>query len=167
MPRSTTTTSRTTTRKTASASAAPVSVTSSPAPRRVKSPAFMLSIAGLGIAVLVGAVLLGRSDSGQIDVAAAVRDAGTVTDESGNQVPAVNVPGAEFRNMPNGGLVPQDPNAAPEPAPVEDAASSTSESEDGSATTTPDSGEEGDPVVPEADVQDPIEETPEDSEVTE
>lgn len=166
MPRTTTTTTRTTTRKAAGAAAAPVSTPSS-TPRRVKSPAFMLSIAGLGIAVLVGAVLLGRSDSGQIDVAAAVRDAGTVTDENGNQVPAVNVAGAEFRNMPNGGLVPQDPNAAPEPAPIEDTASSTSESEDGSATTTPDSGEEGEPVVPETEVQDPIEETPEESEVTE
>lgn len=162
------TTTRTTTRKASATSATPISAgaTATPSLRRVKSPAFMLGTLGLGLAVMVGAVLIGRSDSGQIDVAAAVRDAGTLTDADGNQIDAVNVPSAEFRNMPNGGLVPQDPNAAPAPAPEESNASSTSESGGDSATTTPDESPE-DSTTPETPAEDTVEETPEESEVSE
>jgi len=117
-------------RKTTAPSDAPLSR------RRMKSPAFILSIFGMGALVAVGAVMLGRSDTGQIDVAAAVREAGVQTDASGNEIAPVNIPGQEFRNIPNGGLVPQgqDGNTpAPEPEPV---------TTDESATTTAESSEE-------------------------
>lgn len=84
----------------------------------------------MGVLVAVGAVMLGRSDTGQIDVAAAVREAGVQTDASGNQMAPVNIPGQEFRNIPNGGLVPQGEQGSaptPEPEPV---------TTDESATTT-------------------------------
>lgn len=104
--------------------------------RRIKSPAFMLSVLGMGALVAVGAVMLGRSDTGQIDVAAAVREAGVQTDASGNQIDPVNIPGEQFRNIPNGGLVPQGDQGnapAPEPEPI---------TTDESATSTEDSPEE-------------------------
>lgn len=125
-------------RKKASASVAAPVTAAAPA-RRVKSPVFMLGLLGLGLLVAVGAVLLGRSDAGQIDVAATVRNAGTVTDANGNQVAPVNVPAEEFRNLPNGGLVPQDPNAAPAPEPVPAEGATTTE--DGAASTTPESAD--------------------------
>jgi hypothetical protein len=81
----------------------------------------MLGILALGVLVSVGTVMLGRSGSGQIDVAAAVREAGAQMDAEGNQLAPVNVPSSEFRNMPNGGLVPAGDQAAPppqEPSPV-------------------------------------------------
>ena len=90
----------------------------------------------MGALVAVGAVMLGRSDTGQIDVAAAVREAGVQTDASGNQIDPVNIPGEQFRNIPNGGLVPQGDQgnaSAPEPEPI---------TTDESATSTEDSPEE-------------------------
>lgn len=141
-------------KKVATSVSAPVS-TAVPA-RRVKSPTFMLGILGLGLLVAVGAILLGRSDTGQIDVAATVRNAGTVTDANGNQVAPVNVPAEEFRNMPNGGLVPQDPNAAPAPEPIPTEVATTTE--DGTASTTPESHEA--PETPEENVEEPETETP-------
>lgn len=98
----------------------------------MKSPAFMLSILGMGVLVAAGAVMLGRSDAGQIDVAAAVREAGVQTDASGNQIAPVNIPGEQFRNIPNGGLVPQGeqgstPAPEPEPAATDENATTTEE----------------------------------------
>lgn len=114
--------------RTMARSTSTATTTASAPARRLKSPAFGLGMFGLGLAVTVGAILLGRSDTGQIDVAAAVRQADSQqTNPAGAKTdlpPASN----EFRNVPNGGLVPQGGrNTAPAPAPEDDAATSTDE----------------------------------------
>lgn len=98
--------------------------------RRVKSPALMLGIFALGLIVAVGAVMLGRSDDGQIDVAAAVREAGNTNTQNGESAgEQVNVPSEAFRNMPNGGLVSQGGDSST-PAPVEGTATTTEASDE-------------------------------------
>lgn len=132
MPTVRTTTKRATSpRKRKTAPEASV-VVSTPVPRsepvrRVK-PAFMIGMLLLGIFVVAGAVLLGRSDTGQIDVAATVRNAAPT---EGEQAHTVNVPSEAFRNMTNGGLVPQDADTDLAPASVPEATTAST-----TATTT-------------------------------
>jgi hypothetical protein len=98
----------------------------------------MIGLLVLGCGVTAGAVMLGKSDTGQIDVAAAVRQASL-----NGQIPTdgttINVPEEAFRNMPNGGLVPQDGGAS-EAQPMQEESSDTltTKSATSTATTTPD-----------------------------
>lgn len=108
----------------------------------------------IGLFVTVGVILWARSDVGVIDVSSTINTSNQASvgeDGSGNvALPA----SAAFANMENGGLVPQDSGAAPQPEPtpvpqsddssgeeVTDAPTatsstdSTSESEDGESTT--------------------------------
>lgn len=103
--------------------------------RRMKSPAFVLAVVALGIIVVGGAVFLGRSDNGQIDVVAAVQKAGTITDENGTVIDSTVAPAA-YQNMPNGGLVPQDGNAQPAPPAPTEATTTATSTDEGTATTT-------------------------------
>jgi hypothetical protein len=68
-------------------------------------------------------IMIGLSDSGQIDVVAVVNERnekinrGEVRDEAGNPV-TINVPVQNASNEPNGGLVPADPQDIPTPPPA-------------------------------------------------
>jgi hypothetical protein len=112
--------------------------------KRISTPVFLGSILVLGIIVITGAVLIGKSDKGQIDVTAALQNSNQMNSDAGNTAAHVDIPGEQFRNMPNGGLVPQENQPATQP-PTEQVATTTSEtgtstSSENSSTSTPDTG---------------------------
>lgn len=97
---------------------------------RKKSPAFWGVLIVAFVVVTGGAVILGKSDSGQIDVSSAIQNSNQARQEAGGSsdsdtqtIPEV------FRNKTNGGLVPQENQ--PEPAVIEVPVVTTTE-----ATTT-------------------------------
>lgn len=106
--------------------------------RGMSTPAYIASVLFVVVALTAGAVFIGRSDSGQIDVSATIKNAsseqtdadGNVTEREENYTPPA------LRNKPNGGLVPQDPSGLPPTPPPE----SETETED----TTSDTAEDGD-----------------------
>lgn len=75
---------------------------------RLKTPAFFAWLIFAGIVVITGAVYIGKSDSGQIDVAEKIGDSNqAIRDGGGDQGGQVDVVPQVFQNMQNGGLVPQ------------------------------------------------------------
>lgn len=96
---------------------------------------FAGGIVGAGIVVMGIAVLIGKSDSGQINVAATIQESNQVQSETGGE--QVNSVPQAFQNMPNGGLVPQENQtntpSAPEPSEtaVTDDTASTTQTEGG------------------------------------
>lgn len=106
------------------------------------------SVLGLGILVIGGAVMLGRSDSGVIDVSATITRSNITQSAEGGDGTSVPVVPSEFSNMPNGGLVPQRNQGAvdtppPAPAPTERASSSDAATEDARGENGPVSTSEG------------------------
>ncbi len=110
---------------------------------KMGTPAFVVSVMFFGVLVIVGAFFIGKSDTGQINVAATIQNS---NQENGGEA-AVGVVPEAFRNMPNGGLVPAE-NQDPQPpveevAPPTDAATTTATTtEDGTLIQT----EEGDEI---------------------
>ena len=106
--------------------------------RRMSTPVFVGILGFFGIIVLVGTMFLGRSDRGQIDVSAAIQNANEIRVAKGEEAVQDTTTSETLRNLPNGGLVPQDgavetsPQAAPE---AQENASST-ESLEGSGDTS-------------------------------
>ncbi len=101
---------------------------------RVETPvltSFYLKLVGAGFVIAVAAFFIGRSDTGPINVASTIQSANQeMIDAGGNPIDSVATAPESLRNLPNGGLVPADPNAAPTPAPEptpEDPASTTPE----------------------------------------
>ena len=78
------------------------------------TPAFIAGVLGLGVLVIGGAILLGRSDGGQINISQVVDEAQQAQIDQGGEVTDINVPSQAFQNMPNGGLVPSDNQTTPE-----------------------------------------------------
>lgn len=109
---------------------------------RKSSLMFAGGIIGTGILVMGVAVLIGRSDSGQINVASTIQESNAQSEDGGTQVNSV--PQA-FQNMPNGGLVPQENQTNTTPPP-ESPATTTDET----ASTTL---QDGDAETLEADVE--------------
>lgn len=110
--------------------------------KRMGTPAFVVSVMFLGILVVTGAFLIGRSDTGQINVAATIQNS---NEERGGEG-AVGVVPEVFRDMPNGGLVPtENQDAQPateEPTPPTDEATTTATTtEDGTQTVTEETDE--------------------------
>lgn len=96
-----------------------------------------------GLAVVIGSIILGRSDKGVIDVSAAIQNANRerqeVASERGEEAKPIAVPNAQTAGKPNGGLVGTGKSESapqPEPEPEETASStaSTTESVTESAT---------------------------------
>ncbi len=94
-----------------------------------------------GVLVVVGSVYLGKSDNGQIDVAATIGQSNqAIVDGGGDQSGLVDVVPQTFQDMPNGGLVAQESNGEQvEPEPVVETGSTTPPVD--GATTTEVSGE--------------------------
>jgi hypothetical protein len=106
-------------------------------------PFVLAVVAFIGIGVSAGAIMWGRSDSGVIDVSATIANSQYASDEADSGTP-VMAPAQEYIDMPNGGLVAQDPGSAPpppEPAPTEEVASTTEGSTTESADTEATEGE--------------------------
>jgi hypothetical protein len=101
--------------------------------KQKKASAFVAVLVVVGLFVIVGAVLLGRSDSGQIDVNKAIENSNqSLRDAGGTGEGEVETVREVFRNKPNGGLQPQEggQSAPQETTPSTDEVASTT------ATTT-------------------------------
>lgn len=102
--------------------------------KRLNTGAFIGIVLCVGVLVIGGAVLVGKSDSGAINVTDTIQTSNQMNTDGQNNVETVP---ESFKNMPNGGLVPkEDQNIPVEAPPVE--------SNDVSTTTNP----ETDPPEP-------------------
>ncbi len=107
---------------------------------RLKTPAFVAWLIFAGILITVGAVYIGKSDTGAIDVSSTIRNSNQALEESGgDQSGHVDVVSQTFQNMPNGGLVPQSETGSsenstqPEPQ-TSDTATTTDSAQTASST---------------------------------
>ncbi len=113
--------------------------------KRMSTPAYISLLVTATVIVIVGAVFLGKSDSGVINVNSAIQNSNQTDDDASNNVEVV--PPA-FQNMVNGGLVPQENQpTTPAPAPVVEATTTASTTEEvpeaeGETAPTPDTGTE-------------------------
>lgn len=109
----------------------------------MKMVAFVAWLLFVGVVVVTGAVYIGKSDDGPIDVAGTIeRSNQAIVDGGGDQSGQVDVVSQVFQDMPNGGLVPQENQGSqnsqsPEP-PATDTVSGTTTVE-ASETSTLDS----------------------------
>lgn len=94
---------------------------------RAGSRMFTLGLVITGIAVAGATVMIGRSDSGPINVATVIQESNDVRAGEGGE--HVNTVSQSFQNMPNGGLVPQ------ENQPVETQAQGDTQTTDTASTT--------------------------------
>lgn len=74
---------------------------------------YIITIVIVGAVLIIGAVMLGRSDNGEINVNEAINNANQANSENGNTGEAVSTVREDLRDLPNGGLVPQNPEATP------------------------------------------------------
>lgn len=113
--------------------------------KRSRSGAIYIGIFIVGLVVTTGAVMLGRSDSGTIDVSKVLSEAQSTaqTGEDGQVIPPItnNTP-----KVPNGGLVGKGKSTVPPPPPPAE--------EVAGASTTPEEGtEDGSQEETEEDVE--------------
>jgi hypothetical protein len=100
--------------------------------KRMGAFAFLGTVIGVGILVIGGAIFIGKSDTGVIDVPATISNSNEISrEENGDSATIVETTPNALRTMPNGGLVPQgevNKNPAPESLPptVSDATSTAS-----------------------------------------
>lgn len=110
-----------------------------------KNLRFIGGLVALGIIVVVGAVLLGKSDQGEINVSATIATSNSKAVERGEKPIPERPP---YADLPNGGLVGKGKTDTPTPPPpvVEDTATSTesgtSSPENTDETTEPSTEEE-------------------------
>jgi hypothetical protein len=90
---------------------------------------YIAIIVVIGIILIIGAVMLGKSDDGQININQAINSANQANIEAGITGETVNTTPANLRNLPNGGLVPKDIVERP-PSPEETAEEESSTSTD-------------------------------------
>ena len=114
--------------------------------RRMGTPAFVGSVFMAAAVVIGGAVFVGKSDRGEIDVSAAIQNSNQANrDAGGDPSHEVNAVPEAFRNMPNGGLVPQEHQPENTPPPEVTQPTDTSTTTEGSnATGTPPEGSRSD-----------------------
>ncbi len=104
---------------------------------------FFAILVVLGILIIGGAVMVGKSDGGVINVPDTIDQANKTNRENDTGIEQVNAGSNAFQNMPNGGLVPAE-HQPPKKAPVteiEQTGTSTEATQD-SATTTPEGATE-------------------------
>lgn len=108
--------------------------------KRMGTPAFIGSVILAGVVIITGAVFIGKSDTGPINVSASIQNANQANTESqGDQNNYVdNVP-ERFRSMPNGGLVPSGAPEVPPPPPQEEG--TTTPAGEGATSTPNESGD--------------------------
>jgi hypothetical protein len=130
-------------------------------PETRRSPWFVLSLFLGGAAIAGGAVWIGHTDSGKIDVSATIIEATMNSSAEGEPAPAVPLPTATSQ-LPNGGLigigqstdavptVPVSESVSPSTATSTDAATSTESVPEPAATTSPSELDTNPEVTPEA-----------------
>ncbi len=96
------------------------------------NPAFIAGVVVLGVAAIIGSVFIGKSDSGEINVTAAIESSNQANNAAGGDASrnVETVPEA-FKNMTNGGLVAQEnqpETPVVEQAPSEEVATSSATS---------------------------------------
>lgn len=119
------------------------------AKKTMGNPAFIVGVIVIGFITIVGAVYIGKSDSGEINVSAAIESSNQANNAAGGDASrnVETVPEA-FKNMTNGGLVAQEnqpETPVVEQAPSEEVATSSATS------TSPEEGTE--PVAAEGDTE--------------
>lgn len=107
-------------------------------PQKKNTLAIYGSIVAVGLVVTMGAVLFGRSDTGQIDVTAAISNSNVERAERG-EAPVAQSLGAKDKALPNGGLVGKGKGNSVQPKPEVEG---TSTSTDETASSTDDGAEE-------------------------
>lgn len=114
------------------------------APRgRQSSLGFTLGLVVVGIVVIGGAVMIGKSDTGPINVVATIQESNKNAASEGREEVETTPP--IFQSMPNGGLVAAENQEALAPAPAEQPTEGASTT----ATSTEEvSGEEGTEETP-------------------
>ena len=118
--------------------------------RGVSMPAFIAVILIGGIVIVIGAVYVGKSDNGEINVESLINSSNQQNEASGNSDKNVGTTPAALRDLPNGGLVPQDPNATPPAPESEQLEEDESDVEGGVASDEDVESEAGPGEVPEA-----------------
>ena len=106
---------------------------------RMGTPAFLSVLVLTGIVIIIGAIFIGKSDEGQIDVSATIRNSNQANiDANGDPNNNIGTVSDALRNMPNGGLVPQEnqENNTP-PVAVEESSVETSTTTEDTASTSP------------------------------
>lgn len=79
----------------------------------MKMATFVAWLLFAGVIAVTGAVYIGKSDEGPIDVAGTIgRSNQAIVDGGGDQSGQVDVVSQVFQDMPNGGLVPQGSQSA-------------------------------------------------------
>ena len=104
-----------------------------------KSPLFFIGVVLTIILVGVGSVMLGKSDKGEINVSATIQNSNQARVDAGEAPSGANAVREEFRNMENGGLVPQSSTGGGEvqnEAQAQSQASTTTNEESASSTAT-------------------------------
>ncbi len=110
---------------------------------RSRTPLILAGLLVVGLGITAGAIAWGRSDSGEINVAATINNSRERDAESGETVQQAAT--AEHSSLPNGGLVAAEGDAPQPPTPVvEEPVSTTTESESDS-----DAGDEATDPAPE------------------
>jgi hypothetical protein len=104
--------------------------------KRMSTPAYISILVTASVVVIVGAVFVGKSDSGAINVNTAIQNSNQADGDDSNDVEAVP---PQFQNMVNGGLVPQEnvpvtPEPTPLPVTESTTTASTTEPEEGATT---------------------------------
>jgi hypothetical protein len=125
-------------------------------PERSGLAAFIAILVGVGIVVVIAAVMIGKSDSGEINVSATINQSNEINAANGTGA-QVNAANPALQDLPNGGLVPQE-NQQPT-TPVTESVPMSTTTEDVASTTPESTGteniqsEESIEDTPEADVQ--------------
>ena len=110
------------------------------AKEKMGTPAFIGSVLIVGLLAIGGAVFIGTSDDGQINVTAAIQSSNQAnTDAGGDASENVETIPDTFKNMPNGGLVSQGEQPTTpvaEQSPEESVSETGTTTTEGEATTT-------------------------------
>lgn len=77
--------------------------------KRMGTPIFVVGILISGLAIVAGAIFVGKSDTGEIDVTALIQNSNQANrDANGDASKNVETVPDAFKDLPNGGLVPQE-----------------------------------------------------------
>ncbi len=100
---------------------------------KLSTPMFIGIIILVVLVIVIAAVMIGRSDNGQINVSDVINNSNSESVEKGGSASGnVGTTPANLRNLPNGGLIPKDNQRAPTPPSVVDETDSgTTTEEDG------------------------------------
>jgi hypothetical protein len=94
---------------------------------RSRAPLMLAALLVVGLGLTAGAIAWGKSDAGEINVAATINNSHSEELEKGESIQQSAAP--EHAALPNGGLVAEEGNTTPPPRPTAEETASTSEPE--------------------------------------